>query len=64
MENELFNILSADPKFNITLRNYETYQEVGDLFVNKVLKSKLFLGLKIITIVNFKLNHFFSPNRA
>jgi len=46
MENELLNILSADPKFNITLRNYETYQEVGDLFVNKVLKSKSFFSIK------------------
>jgi hypothetical protein len=46
MENELLNILSADPKFNITLRNYETYQDVGDLFMNKVLKSKLFFSIK------------------
>ncbi len=46
MENELLNILSADPKFNITLRNYETYQKVDDLFLNKVLKSKLFSNIK------------------
>jgi len=57
MENELLKILSADKKFNITLRNYETYQDVGDLF-NKVRDNDFNVLFHKITFINFKTNCF------